>query len=347
MNVYAFILAGGRGERFWPLSTFNRPKQFVTLFGGKPLLAHAVDRLEGLVPPERIHVITSADLIPATHAALPQLPEANLLGEPMGRDTAAAVALACGIVHKKDPKGVVAILPADPLIGDVPAFRKALADACAIASREDVIATLGIAPTYPATGYGYIECAEALNAPEATPANKVRRFVEKPDLATAQSYLETGAFLWNAGIFIWRAETMAKAFATHAPQWLPLLEAPEQMAALYPTLPKLSVDYAIMEKSDNLVTLRGDFGWDDVGTLPALARQFPADDQGNVAINAPTVTLDASGNIIATETPNRTTALLGVQDLIVVHTDKATLICSKASAENLKKLVAQLPDNLR
>lgn len=346
MNTYAFILAGGRGERFWPLSTFKRPKQFVSLFGGKPLLAHAVERLAGLVPAERIHIITSADLVPATRDALPCLPESNILGEPVGRDTAAAVALACGVVRAKDPQGVVAILPADPLIGDVPAFRAALADACAVAAREPVIATLGIAPTFPATGYGYIECGDPLEASETTPMRHVRRFVEKPDLATAQAYLATGAFVWNAGMFIWRAEVMAEAFRRHAPQWLPLIDAPTRMAEVYPILPKLSVDYAIMEKSDNLVVARGDFGWDDVGTLPALARQFPADTEGNVTI-APTFALDAHGNIVAAEDAEHATALLGVDDLIVVHTDKATLVCAKAAADRLKALVAILPPGLR
>lgn len=346
MNVYAFILAGGRGERFWPLSTFSRPKQFVTLFGGKSLLAHAVDRLEGLVPQERIHVITSADLLPATRAALPGLPEENLLGEPMGRDTAAAVALACGTVMAKDPQGVVAILPADPIIGDVSAFRAALADACAVAAHEPVIATLGIAPTFPATGYGYIECGEPLEGPESTPLRRVRRFVEKPDLATAKAYLETGAFVWNAGMFIWRAEVMAEAFRRHAPQWVSLIEHPEHMATLYLTLPKLSVDYAIMEKSDNLVVARGDFGWDDVGALPALARQFPADAEGNVAL-APTFALDAHGCIVAAESTERATALLGVEDVIVVHSEKVTLVCAKNATDRLKALVASLPENLR
>ena len=341
-TLHAFILAGGRGERFWPISTFNRPKQFCTLFGGKPLIAQAVDRLAGLVPQANIRIITSADLVPATRDALPGLPAANVIGEPIGRDTAAAVALACGIVAREDPHGVALILPADPLIANEAAFRDALALAAAQAAREPVIATVGIAPTYPATGYGYIECAD-----EAAPGvRRVRRFVEKPDLATAERYLATGAFVWNAGIFVWRADTMAAAFRAHAPQWLPLIENPTDIETLYPTLPKLSVDYAIMEKSDNLVVVRGDFGWDDVGTLPALARQFPADPQGNVAI-APTYALDAAGNIVAAEGDPRATALLGVNGLIVVHTPKATLVCSKDAAQDLKRLVATLPPDLR
>ncbi len=346
MQTYAFILAGGRGERFWPLSTFHRPKQFVTLFEGKPLIAHAVERLTGLVPAERIYVITSADLVPATQTALPELPAENILGEPMGRDTAAAVALACGIVTKRDPEGVVAILTADHLMADVPAFRSVLADAYAVAAQHEAIVTIGIAPTFPATGYGYIECADALEGSVATPFRKVRRFVEKPDLVTAQAYLETGAFVWNAGMFIWRASVMATAFRNHAPQWLPLVEAPETMETLYPTLPKLSIDYAIMEKSDNLLVARGDFGWDDVGSLTALAEHFPKDVDGNVTI-APTVTLDATNCIVAAEGTNRTTALIDTQELMVVHTATATLICPKASAQKIKQLVARLPEALK
>ena len=346
MDTYAFILAGGRGERFWPLSTFNRPKQFVTLFGGKPLLAHAVDRLEGLVPPERIYVITSEDLLEATHAALPAIPRKNLIGEPMGRDTAAAVAVACGIVMKRDPKGVAAILTADHIMADEAAFRATLADAYAVAARQDVIATLGIVPTFPATGYGYIECGAPLDMALATPFRHVKRFVEKPDLPTAAAWLETGAFVWNAGMFIWRAEVMAAAYRAHAPAWLPLVEAQEAMATLYPTLTKLSVDYAIMEKSDNLVVARGAFGWNDVGSLPALADLFPADADGNVAL-APMAALESKGCIVVAEGDGRPTALLGVEDLVIAHTPKATLVCSKARAQQLKALVAQLPPELR
>ncbi len=341
---HAFILAGGRGERFWPLSTHDRPKQFVTLFGGKPLIAHAVDRLTGLVPPERVHVITSADLIPATRAALPGVPPGQIIGEPMGRDTAAAVALAAGLLARTAPEAPAIILPADPVIGDAAAFRATLALAARQAARADVIATVGIAPTFPATGYGYIECGDPLPGEPALRA--VRRFVEKPDLPTAQRYLRTGAFVWNAGIFIFRPAVMAEAFRRHAPEWLPLVADPDARDALYPTLPRKSIDYAVMEKSDNLVVARGDFGWDDVGNLPALGRQFPADAQGNVAI-APTYALDATGNIVAAEGDARVTALLGVEGLIVVHTAKATLVATKAAAQNLKALLATLPPDLR
>ena len=344
-HLHAFILAGGRGERFWPLSTFARPKQFTTLFGGTPLLTQAVARLDGLVPRANVRVITSADLVPATRDALPDLPPANIIGEPMGRDTAAAVALACGLLRRDDPEGVALVLPADPLIGDVPAFRRVLGDVAACVAREPAIGVVGIAPTFPATGYGYIECGEPMETP-GTPLRRVRRFVEKPDLATARAYIETGAYVWNAGIFVWRADVMEAAFRAHAPEWVPLIERPGEYAALYPTLPKRSIDYAVMEKAERLVVARGDFGWDDVGSLPALARQFPADAQGNVAI-APTYALDATGNIVAAEGDPRATALLGVSGLIVVHTPKATLVCAQEAAQGLKALVATLPPELR
>ena len=347
-HLYAFIMAGGRGERFWPLSVYSRPKQFVSLFGGRPLIAHAADRLETVVPRENIYVITSQDLVPATQAALPDIPKANIIGEPMGRDTAAAVALACGITLKRDPNGVAAILTADHLMADVSAFRRVLTDTYSVAASRPVIATIGIAPTFPATGYGYIECADTLttDADIGTPFRRVRRFVEKPDRATAEAYLATGAFVWNAGMFIWQAGIMREAFEKYAPAWLPVIKYPDAIRTLYPTLPKLSVDYAIMEKSDSLVVARGDFGWDDVGSLPAIAEHFPTDADGNTAIS-PAITLNSTSCIIAAEGDQRTTALLGVSDLIVVHTSKATLVCAKSAAQDIKKLVAKLPPDLK
>ncbi len=345
-HQYAIILAGGRGERLWPLSTFHRPKQFVTLFGGKPLLAHAVERLEGIVPPENTFVITSADLLGVTQEALPKIPRENLIGEPMGRDTAAAVALACGLVKARDADGVGAILTADHLMADEEAFRQVLKDAYRVAAREVAIVTIGIAPTFPATGYGYIEAGEPLAAAEQTPFRKVCRFVEKPNLATAQAYLETGAYVWNAGMFIWRASVMEEAYARCAPEYLPLIQRPEMMEALYPTLTKISVDYAIMEKCGNLLVARGDFGWDDVGSLTALAGHFPADESGNVLLG-PNTLLETQDCILANQGSERPTALLGVKDLIVVQTERVTLVAHKDAAQHLKTLVAQLPSDLK
>ncbi|MEG1787861.1 MAG: mannose-1-phosphate guanylyltransferase [Kiritimatiellia bacterium] len=345
-HAYAVILAGGRGERFWPLSTYHRPKQFISLFGGTSLLAQAVARLDGLVAPDCIFVITSNDLIDATRRTVPQLSPDQIIGEPMSKNTAAAVALACGLVRTRDKEGIVAILTADQLMTDVPQFKAVLADSYLVASREKAIITIGIAPTYPATGFGYIECADPLEIAEATPFHRVARFVEKPDAITAKAYLELGTFVWNAGMFIGRVNVFENAYKAHAPQYVPLILSPERKDEFYPTLPTLSIDYALMEKCSNLLVARGDFGWDDVGSLTALGTHFPADAQHNVFLS-PTTAIQTENCVIASEGVNRPTALLGVSDLLVIHTDKATLICNKKHAQEIKKLIPLLPEELR
>lgn len=349
---YAVILAGGRGERFWPLSTRARPKQFVSIFGSKPLVQHAIDRLKGLLPAERIFIITSADLVETTRATAKQLPPENIIGEPMGRDTAAAVALACGIVMKHDPKGVAAILTADQLMTDTKEFRQVLADCYSIAYQRDAIVTIGIAPTAPATSFGYIETGKKVPGRRKTTFAEGMRFVEKPDAATAQSYLETGRFLWNAGMFIWRAEVMAAAFKAHAKDLAPIIQQvvkakdlTKWMEKHYPKLRKISIDFAVMEKVKALIVAYGDFGWDDVGSWPSIESHFPSDEQDNIALGAYTA-LESRSNIVVTEGTPRHTALLGVDDLIVVQTPSVTLICPKEKAQELKKLVAQLPPEL-
>lgn len=347
MTLYAFILAGGRGERLWPLSTARHPKQFSAIFGGKPLIAHAVDRLEGLVPSTRIFILTAPDLLPATAFVLGDLPPANIIGEPEQKDTAAAVALACGLIRQRDPEGVVAFLTADQLITETDHFRTVLSEAAHLASTQSLLVTLGIAPTYPATRYGYIECGEALSLAEASvPFHKVRRFVEKPTEEKAAAYLETGAFLWNSGMFIGSVATWETAFRTHAPDWLPLLLRPEDASTLYPSLPKLSIDYALMEKCDNLAVASADIGWDDVGTLTAIANHLQPDQHGNCALS-PVFTANSKNNLVLAEGDRRTTALLDVNDLVVVHTENVTLVCSKAAAQNLKPLLGELPEHLR
>lgn len=357
-HVFAVIMAGGRGERFWPLSTSARPKQFLSLFGGKPLIRHAVDRLEGLVPPDRVLVITSADLVPATAEAAPSLPAENIIGEPCPRDTAAAVALACGVVSARDPEGVVAILTADQLMADAEGFRKVLADSFSVAAASGDIVTIGLKPTYPATGFGYIEAGDLLPTGTATPVHKADRFVEKPDVARATEYMESGRFFWNAGMFIWHVKTMNRAVRSHAPALTVLLETPalatspadlaEKLADVYPGLTKISVDYAIMEHSDNIAVAMGDFGWDDVGTWSAIAAHFDADENDNIVLGTGE-TLDSTGNVVVSE-DGHMTALLGVKDLVVVHSGKATLVCPRDRAQELKALVKKIgarPDGAR
>ncbi len=346
MQRYAVILAGGRGERFWPFSTRQHPKQFVTLFGGKSLLAQAVERLHGVVPAERIYVVTAETLVATTRAALPMLPPDQIIGEPLARDTAAAVALACGVIAQRDSAGSIAILTADHLIGDEATFQRMLADAYAVAEHDALLVTLGIAPTFPATGYGYIECGAPVESDTQTTFCKGCRFVEKPSAEMAQAYLETGAFVWNAGMFIGTVRVLCEAFERVAPQWLPLIQHPEAKVTLYPTLPKLSFDYAVMEKLSSFLVARGDFGWDDVGALNALAHHFPQDADGNTFLS-PTYALDVKGCLVVANKTERPTALVEVSDLMVVQTDCVTLVCPKASAQRVKQLLETLPEDLK
>jgi mannose-1-phosphate guanylyltransferase len=347
-HAYAVILAGGRGERFWPLSTQAHPKQFIALFGGRPLLTLAIDRLEGVIPAERIFVITSADLVAATREAAWNVPVGNIVGEPCGRDTAAASALACALVRRHDPNGTVCILTADQLMSDLDTFRQTLRDGIQVAAASDVIVTIGIVPTYAATGFGYIEAGSPLSTSTATVFHQALRFVEKPDDQKAASYVAGGRHFWNAGMFIWQARVMTQALLRHAPPLAALCdrvasaresELPGLLAELYPGLPRISVDYAIMEHADNMVMARGMFGWDDVGTWTSLAGHFPPDADANVCLGA-CESLDARGNVVVSE--NRLTALLGVRDLIVVQSATTTLVCARDRAQDVKQLVARV-----
>ncbi|MGI6495140.1 MAG: mannose-1-phosphate guanylyltransferase [Kiritimatiellia bacterium] len=346
----AVILAGGRGERFWPLSTAARPKQLVPLFGGTPLLSQAIGRLDGLIPPERIWIITSRDLEEAVAAAAPSIPRPQILGEPCGRDTAAANALACALVRSRDPQAVACILTSDQISADAPRFRQTLSDAIALASRGEDIVTIGIPPTYPATGFGYIEIEAPMDLGLATPIDRARRFVEKPDAATAAKYVAGRRHFWNSGMFLWRTDVMRAAMELHAPDMLDLSDRFEaairedRLAAaldeLYPSARKLSIDYAVMEHATNIAVVHGDFGWDDVGSWTSVAAHFPADDAGNVAVG-PCETLESAGNIVVSE-DGRFTALVGVNDLVVVHSGKSTLVCPKSRAQELKALLAKI-----
>ena len=356
-HAYAVILAGGSGERFWPLSTKARPKQFLSFFGGRPLLALAVERLHGLIPTDRIFIITADRLVENTAAAAWHVPRANIIGEPCKRDTAPAIAVACGLVRQRDPEGVVCILTADQLMSDVEAFRRTLADAIKVAGREEVIVTIGIRPDTAATGFGYIEAGDVLETDTVTRFNTAKRFVEKPDACTAARYVESGSYYWNAGMFIWKTGTMRNALAEHAPGLAQLCDAvtgaasPGELDALlrqvYPSLRAISIDYAVMEHAGNIVMARGSFGWDDVGSWSSLAGHFSADADGNVVIGS-CEQIESKNNIVMSE--NRLTALVGVRGLVVVQSENATLVCPRERAEEVKKLlrrIAERPDGAK
>ncbi|MBT8042140.1 MAG: mannose-1-phosphate guanylyltransferase [Kiritimatiellales bacterium] len=342
-------MAGGRGERFWPLSTSKCPKQLLALVGEKPLIAQAVDRLEGLVPPENVFVVTNADLVEATQDAAPLLPPENIVGEPIGRDTAAAVACGGALVKARDADGVFAVLTADQVMGDLDVFVATLKGGMDLAEHNDILVTIGIQPTYPATGFGYIESGADFQTAENVEFRKADRFVEKPDEATAADYVASGKFFWNSGMFIWSVPALEKAFGAHCPEMLELMsqltgyakdgKIIEGMDATYPNLGKISVDYALMEKADNIVMACGTFYWDDVGAWPALESHFKQDEDGNTRIGQ-VEALDAGGNIILSK--DRLTAVIGVEDLIVVQAEGVTLVCPKDRAQDIKKMVVAL-----
>lgn len=350
-NPYLVIMAGGRGERFWPQSRLRRPKHLLPIVGEKPMLTQTVDRLDGVVPRENVFVITNREQRDAALEVLPGVPPENVVAEPVGRDTAAAVGLAALLVKQRDPDAVFGILPADQVIHDEEKFQNTLRQAFAVAAKEPVLVTLGIKPTQPATGYGYIQLGDVLEGADGGAVHRVRRFVEKPDLATAESYLKSGDYFWNAGMFVWQVQAIEQALADHAPELsagLAELDAGlaagrglgEILAEVYPKLKKISIDYAVMEKAANVVTVKADFDWDDVGAWPAVARHFPADASGNVSRGE--VVLEGSSNNIVVSEGEHLVAAVGVDDLIIIHTGDATLVCRKDRAQEIKKVVTQL-----
>lgn len=351
---FAVIMAGGRGERFWPQSRQATPKHLLPIVGDKPLLAQTIERLQPLIPVENIIVITNREQVSAVRAVSSALPAANIVAEPVGRDTAAAAALAAVIVGAHDKQAAFAMLPADHVIHDAKEYRRNLEAAFIVAEREDALVTLGIRPTEPATGFGYIQKGEAIEPALERPVHNLVRFVEKPSRDVAIEYLESGDYLWNAGMFVWRVPVVSAAFAEHAPAiWSAMGEVAAGLAggvaldALldthYPGIPKISVDYAIMEKARNARVVPATFDWDDVGSWPAVARHFPADDMGNVVVGRGLVEAGA-GNLVVS-TGDHLVAVLGTEDLIVVHTADATLVCPKGRAEEIKALLKSIGSN--
>jgi len=348
-HYYAVILAGGKGERFWPLSTSSRPKQLLSLVGEKALLAQAVDRLHGLIPRERVMVLTNKDLVAATRSATPGLPADNIVGEPIGRDTAPAVALATALVKARDPDGVFCILTADHIIGNIEVFQATLRDGLMKAASEDVLITIGITPTEPATGYGYIHAGAALPGSSATAFKQVQRFVEKPDRETAGQYVSSGEYFWNSGMFIWSVKSIERALQQYRPAIRaliqPICEAAmaghleASLEEIFPEAEKISIDYAVMEHAKNIIVARGTFAWDDVGSWTALENHFDQDAAGNTVIGDGEV-FDSSNNIVFSR--DRLTALVGVKDLIVVQSEGVTLVCPRQRDQDIKKLVARI-----
>jgi len=346
--LHAVIMAGGSGTRFWPASRRDRPKQLLDLVCGAPLLRLTYERLEGLVPPERVWVITKQTTADACRKVLPEVPGGNILAEPVGRNTAACVGLAAHAVGAGD-EDVCLVLPADHLIGDEELFRSAMSAGAEAVARDGGLLTFGIQPDRPETGYGYLEIGEVQTEIGRWPIHRLQAFVEKPDLERARGYLENGRYLWNAGIFAWRARDLLAEIERQLPDLAAglarigkALSGPDDAAVLaevYPSLPSTSVDFGIMEGARRCWVVPVDFGWSDVGSWPALADELPTDDHGN-ATRGRTAAVDATGNVLVTTGP--VVAVAGVDNLVVVATPDAVLVVPKDQAQRVKDVVDRL-----
>ncbi len=352
---YALILAGGSGERFWPLSRKAKPKQLLSLFSDETLLEATLRRLDGLVPKEQILILTNTDQESSVRALCPGLPSENIIAEPAKRDTAAAIALGAGWIARRSPDATMIVLPADHVIRDTAGFQRTLRVAVAAAEQTGELVTVGIKPTWACPGFGYIEQGDPFHlasGPSNPPAFEVVRFREKPNAELAESFLAQGHFRWNAGMFIWTVHSIVGAFNRHAPElgeFIARLHGGDDLAGLlresFPNLPKISIDYAIMEKAGRVLVVESAFDWDDVGGWTAVAKYLASDAHGNQG-NCTLKTLDAGNNIVFSKSA-RTIALLGVNDLIVVETPDALLVCSRHEAEKIKQLVALVPPELQ
>jgi mannose-1-phosphate guanylyltransferase len=361
-NRFVIIMAGGRGERFWPVSREKTPKQLLTLLGKKSFLQEAVDRVLPLVPAKNIFVITNAAQLPQVRKQLPKIPKDNLVAEPMGRDTCAAVTLGAALVGARSTTGVMAVLPADHVIPDEKKFRQVLGDAFDLAARGRAIVTIGIKPSGPDTGYGYIRVGEPLPAPDGvkkykTVFHRAEQFVEKPYFDKALEYVNSGQYRWNAGMFVWSFVTVTEGLQKHQPEmyeacqrWFKVAAKPAKLnqvlAKEYPTIKKVSIDYALMEHAQNVIVADGDFEWDDLGSWTALARHIKPDAEGNCAI-ADFIHVDAARNVIfdARSKERRTPiAVVGLRDSILVQTDDAVMLAHKSQAQKVKELVKRLAE---
>ncbi|MBC7783891.1 MAG: mannose-1-phosphate guanylyltransferase [Burkholderiales bacterium] len=351
---YAVIMAGGLGTRLWPLSRQGFPKQLLPVCKGKSLLQLSFERLLSVVPAERIYVCTAEAHRKVVGENLPQLPAANILGEPQGRDTANAVGFPAAILHKRDPDAVFAVVTADHVIEPIETFQACVRQAFNVTKEHPkCLVTFGIVPTFGHTGLGYIQRGEPMSDDHG--AYQVLAFKEKPDKPTADRYVESGRFYWNSGMFVWRADTVLEQLAAYLPQSYQGLtkiaeawDTPQQqevVSEIYPHLPKISIDYAVMEpaaQQKSVVVVEMPIDWIDVGSYPALAETLSIDEHDNAVDCDRLIAMDADGNIIVSRDPNHLVSVVGVSEMIIIHTPDVTMICPKNDAQRVKELVAKV-----
>lgn len=343
--LYILIIAGGRGTRFWPLSRRSFPKQCLSPDGGPTLIQRTIARLLPIVPIEHVLVVTSSEMAAAIQEQLPELPPDNLLIEPVGRNTAPAIAWGAAEIGRRARGGnpMVAVLPSDHLIEREDELRDLLLDCAEAARATNALVTVGLEAQHPETGFGYLEVGGELGRWGDRAFLRVERFVEKPDLDTALSFVAGGKHLWNAGMFVFGVEALRDALREHLPHTWVLLEqmrhSPALVPTLYPQLDAISFDHGVMERAHHVLTVRADLGWSDVGSWTALADMLPEHPLGRVAARRG-VAIDASDNIVFA--PGKVVAMVGVRDLVVVDTRDALLICHRDEAQRLREVVAEL-----
>lgn len=347
-------MAGGIGSRFWPLSTQDFPKQFQDILGvGRTMIQQTYDRMVQIVPVENIYVITNKEYVDVTTEQLSDLPASNIVGEPMMKNTAACNMFMVNIIKDINPEARIIVTPADHLILKESKFLEKVTQAFEVVSQQDYLMTLGITPTRPDTGYGYIQFEE--NIDSNTEVLKVKTFTEKPNLELAKTFIDSGDFLWNAGIFIWSAKSITKAFKKYLPEMHQLFEEcdyhaentePNCIEKIYPKVEKISIDNGILEKADNVYVIPADLGWSDLGTWNSVYENAEHDSQSNVIKSKHILTYNTKGSIVRVQDRKKVAIIDGLEDYIVIDTNEALLICPRANDQNIKNYVLDIKTKL-
>ncbi|MCG2587192.1 mannose-1-phosphate guanylyltransferase [Rhodohalobacter sulfatireducens] len=350
--VYAVIMAGGVGTRFWPKSRKSNPKQFLNLFGETSMIQQTAERLQGFVEEKQVVVVTNKDYVSLVEKQLPSIEPMNIIGEPVARNTAPCIASAAALLNKKDPESVMIVLPADHRIGSPNEFKRVLETAVETAKTQESLVTIGIKPNRPETGYGYIHRESDIEMKNLNhPVYRVQEFTEKPDQETAQDFFESGDYLWNSGIFIWKTSTILDAFKKHLPKIFTESEKlkksdfkTEDVRRFYEACPPISIDYGIMEKAEKVHVIPGDFDWNDVGSWTAVHELSDKESEENSTVKGKAVYVNSSGNYISTN-GKKLVAFAGVDNVALVETDDAILVVNLDQAQDVKEIVEKLKEN--
>jgi mannose-1-phosphate guanylyltransferase len=350
-NIYAVIMAGGVGSRFWPRSRERSPKQVLEIIGSGSMISNTIKRIQPLIPPDNVLVVTNKLQKEIIHQQLPSVPIQNIITEPLGRNTAPCIGLAAKWISRLDPDAIMVILPADHIIRNEAEFLRVIQRAAKVANDNDALVTIGIKPTQPETGYGYIQFDDASekDTSAADGIYKVKTFAEKPNLETAEKFLNSGDFLWNSGMFIWKTKVILAEIEKHLPELYKQLEKLQPtigtdtyqstLDRVYGVIRSISIDYGVMEKASNVFVAMGDFGWSDVGSWDEVVRLTPTDAEGN-SLRGTVIAKDSHRNYV--DAGNKVVATIGVDDIIVVTTDDAVLICKKGRSQDVKEVVDYL-----